>query len=573
MPNVPRQQPVTVVSWKRVWLLTAVTAILAPFVYRDFGVTFDEGAQAEYGDLALQYYRTAGADDRVNNFYNLRYYGPAVEMAASLVAGGGSNRRFEARHLLLALIATLSIPAIAAFAGHAGRRGVPLIAATILLTMPRFTGHAFNNSKDVPFALAFILFMATLAAVLIDSNYSWRRILAAGAAFGFALSIRPGGLLLLGVFFICISRIIEVVPAMRGRERPLESAEATTRSHRKLAILGIAWLSMFLLWPYAHARPLLSLAESTALALSLPRPIPVLFEGQIVSSAAIPWYYLPKMLIITTPLTVLAMAALGATTGLRSVFRKDGDARFGVVALLTTMWLVVPIALFIVRRPAVYDGIRHFLFLLPALAILAALGATTFGAAIANRFGRPVAGAIVAVLVLLPVKDVVRLHPYQMTYYNGLVGGVAGAAPAYDTDYWLSGYREAMTWIGEETADEPERTVNVLMAGFPIPSPEDLADGPECWTDRRPPAEQVLVTDFLKTVATHAAARNVRVHTLPELWETGRDAAEMDFYVATTRWGYDRCLPDAPIVHSVGRAGATFVVVKATLPDASLGIP
>ncbi len=153
-----------------------------------------------------------------------------------------------------------------------------------------------------------------------------------------------------------------------------------------------------------------------------------------------------------------------------------------------------------------------------------------------------------------------------MTFYNSLAGGVAGAAPAYDTDYWFSGYREAMLWIGEQSARDPERTVNVLMAGFPIPGPQDLGEGAECWTDRRPPAEQILVTDFLKAIATHASAPNMRVHTLPELWEAGRDVSGMDFYMATTRWGYDRCLPDLPVVHSIGRAGATFVVVKAVQP-------
>jgi len=40
------------------------------------------------------------------------------------------------------------------------------------------------------------------------------------------------------------------------------------------------------------------------------------------------------------------------------------------------------------------------------------------------------------------VETMVRLHPYQSIYFNRLVGGLAGAAGRYDTDYWALSYRE-----------------------------------------------------------------------------------------------------------------------------------
>ena len=37
-------------------------------------------------------------------------------------------------------------------------------------------------------------------------------------------------------------------------------------------------------------------------------------------------------------------------------------------------WLFVPIVYFVIFRPTLYDGIRHFLFVLPAIALLAGFG-------------------------------------------------------------------------------------------------------------------------------------------------------------------------------------------------------
>jgi hypothetical protein len=181
--------------------------------------------------------------------------------------------------------------------------------------------------------------------------------------------------------------------------------------------------------------------------------------------------------------------------------------------------------------------------------------------------GRRLATAALCAVALIPLAGIARLHPYQVTYYNALVGEVEGASGRYDTDYWLSGYREAVRWI--EEAPRPSSGgpagsdgIEVLMAGFPLPGPSDLMEGSECWTERRPPAAQILVTDFLKAPATHAAAPGIRIWALPELWDAGRPADQMDYYVATTRWGYDRCFPEAEIAYRVERAGATFVVVK-----------
>ena len=52
---------------------------------------------------------------------------------------------------------------------------------------------------------------------------------------------------------------------------------------------------------------------------------------------------------------------------------------------------------------------------------------------------------------------------------------------------------------------------------------------------------------------------------LEPLWQPGvpgRLPAGVDYYLATTRFGLHRNFPRSPVVHTVGRDGAIFAVVK-----------
>jgi hypothetical protein len=380
------------------------------------------------------------------------------------------------------------------------------------------------------------------------------------------IAIRPGGLALLAVFFLAISVLVRRV---QGDARPMPTAGGvplTGRdvSLRKLAVLAVAWIVLLIFWPWAQAHPLVSLPQAAAHSLSFPRPIPVLFHGAYVDSGSLPRTYLLQMLAFTTPPTVLALAAAGLAAAVAAVLRRGRDRGRAVVAAIAIVWVLAPLLLFVVRRPAAYDGIRHFLFMLPGIAVLGAFGAERIIEAAGSWIGGRAAMALGVAVALLPAWNVGRLHPYAASYYNVLVGGVAGAQGRFETDYWMSAYREAILSVAPGRA----AGTDVLMAGLPIPGPADLASGPACWTDRRPPEAQIVSADFLAAPARHAARPGVRVWTLPELWEAEPPPGGIEYYLATTRWGYDRCFPGAEIVYRVEREGATFAVVK-RLTDAS----
>src|SRR5262249_40174413 len=153
------------------------------------------------------------------------------------------------------------------------------------------------------------------------------------------------------------------------------------------------------------------------------------------------------------------------------------------------------------------DGIRHFLFVLPPVAVLAGVGAAYLRARV-RSFGVPAAVTLLMLAAIAwPIPDLVALHPYQTTYFNGLVGGVAGASGRYDTEYWASSYKEAAAWINARAREAGDRPLNVLVAG----------------------------NEFALPCFGHYSLPNVQVRMVEQPGIPGRLPVGIDYYVALTR--------------------------------------
>jgi hypothetical protein len=88
------------------------------------------------------------------------------------------------------------------------------------------------------------------------------------------------------------------------------------------------------------------------------------------------------------------------------------------------------------HRPAGdhYDGIRHVLFVVPMLAILAGVGWVAILPLLrrAPIVAAVAAGAYVGSLVL----TLAVLHPLEYVAMNALAGGTRGAYDRFEQDYW-----------------------------------------------------------------------------------------------------------------------------------------
>jgi 4-amino-4-deoxy-L-arabinose transferase-like glycosyltransferase len=140
------------------------------------------------------------------------------------------------------------------------------------------------------------------------------------------------------------------------------------------------------------------------------------YFGQVLADREVPWHYPWVYFAVTVP---IGLHVLGIT-GLASTWHKHLGDRFAWLLAATIGAFLV---LFSTRAP-IYDGERLFLHLFPAWAMLIGLG---FGR-LWQRWGKSRAGRLLLVGFLAAQGyGVLTMHPFGLSYYNLLTGGLPGA--------------------------------------------------------------------------------------------------------------------------------------------------
>jgi hypothetical protein len=182
------------------------------------------------------------------------------------------------------------------------------------------------------------------------------------------------------------------------------------------------------------------------------------FAGQDMLTTEPRWDYLLHYFGFKLPLLVLALVLVAVVLAARVWWRERERVtlRQRNAALVLAVAIAAPPTYAIVVRSVLYDGLRHVLFLVPVLVVVAALGAVALlrtGPLLARpRLVRPVAlllGLGGGALVARQVAAMRELHPHQYIYFNELIGGLPGAYGNYDTDYYGNSYKEGFVALAE----------------------------------------------------------------------------------------------------------------------------
>jgi 4-amino-4-deoxy-L-arabinose transferase-like glycosyltransferase len=388
-------------------------------------------------------------------------YGGGFDMAAALAAKVLPFTLFETRRLAGAAVGLIGFILI----WRTGRRlGGPvagplagLAALIALLVTPHYYGHVFINAKDAPFAVASLaLLYAFVRAIDEFPKPSWFTV----AVFGVGLGVAFGTRILAVVS--AIPFVAAVIFLFVGDARRDSAAQASRNLWQffvrllPAAPLGIA--IMGLLWPWSVLSPLNVFEAVEYFATFFEKPWEELYEGRLISVPDMPASYVPHLFALKLPEGLLIFVAVGAALALWRVAGKvatDGKtARTNLLVVLLSA--VLPIAIAVITRPAGYNGIRHFLFAVPPMALLAGL-AVPWLIDFARAKSRP---ALVAVTLLLaaavldPVIAMIRLHPYEYTYFNLMAGGERGARKDYMIDYWGLSFKQASEALRARLVDE-----------------------------------------------------------------------------------------------------------------------
>ncbi len=297
-----------------------------------------------------------------------------------------------------------------------------LFSALSLVLMPRVFGHAHIAATDTTMMAFWLFAVVAFYKGLEDKRWSYGFAVVLGLAFSVKFT----------ALMIPLALILYMILA---REK---------RAWRNVALSAIISPTLlFLLNPTWWVGSFSNFLDHYILA-SLTRDkyfqIVVYYLGEVYPVHA-PWHHPLVMTAVTVPTIILVFALLG---GIFSI--KQGANKW---ILLILSQLIFYYAVLVLPISPDYDGVRLFLPVFPFLACLAGLGFRGMrNWAIdhqdrwpewLNRQGKERMVALVFLFVFFwPAVRLVAIHPFYLSYYNGLVGGVAGANRlGFETTYWF----------------------------------------------------------------------------------------------------------------------------------------
>jgi len=292
-----------------------------------------------------------------------------------------------------------------------------------------------------------------------------------------------------------------------------------------------------LIWPWSVVHPLNPLRAARYFSNFFENPWEELFDGRLIRVPDMPVSYVPTLFVLKLPEVFILLGFAGAAGAFAAAFRQSDTLNRRAVLVLLVLAAILPLAAAILLRPAMYNGIRHFIFVLPPLAVLGGLAAVYVVEVCARwtRFAAIVAAAVLAAGVALPIVEMVRLHPYEYTHFTWLSGGVKRARNRYMLDYWGLSLKQASQALLAKIAEQhmrrpPERRWKVAVCG-PHRSPQ-VELGPEFETTWDPQGadfaimlgefycaklDAPLIAEIARDGVTYARVYDIRGHSFSTL--------------------------------------------------------
>jgi dolichyl-phosphate-mannose-protein mannosyltransferase len=500
----------------------------------DYGLTYDEEPHIRYGERILQFYASGFHG---GNGLTRSPYGGGFDLCAALLRRISPWDEYRTNHLLCAFVAQIGLFGTWKLGRLIGGASAGLLSLAFLILTPVYYGHQFNNPKDIPFAVGYVWGLYCIALLLLErddielaQNKGWRFWLALAVALGLAMSVRVGGAILVAYLFLFLVLLGCDRWRVAGRSAALPLGPVLLRA--AASAFG-GWLLMLAFWPRALKDPVAGPAAALeTVSRYTAYDSPTLLRGQEISSNHVPWDYLPTYFLVQLPEFTSACVVLACVLlCVRSWRCIRGRMLVPWGCWLLVIAVAVPPAYAIFKGSTLYNGLRHFLFIIPPLCVLAGTGVSACTRSLARH--KPIwAGALFALFGLFVVDQLAalkRLHPHEHVFFNRASGGLKPAVRRYETEYYGSVYKELNAQLLQRV-----------------------------WQERR--------ADYLNTTFQVAGCGSKLFFTrnlpLNFQYQVMRFAQTADFYATYAR---DRCLErfrDRPVLTQIEREGAVIGVAR-----------
>jgi len=510
----------------------AIFLLLAIFIlttFRHYGISNDEEVQHVYGRLLVDFYQSGFVDRTAFEYKNLYLYGGFFDLiAATLERLLGMNPDsiavWDMRHLISALFGFAGIVGSYKLAKLLAGERAGLIAIMLLVVTGSWSGAMFTHTKDVPFGCTMIWALYYTALIVQTApRISLANSIKLGLAVGCALGLRVGGAF--AVIYLLLSlAIVSLLLELSWQEK----GKFLLKSAWGLFPAGItALILMGIFWPWSVMAPDHMIEAAKAFSHFSFNMLTIM-NGQIYGIGEVPRYYLLSYLLVKLPeITLIGMLALLYVAhqqgrNLLPMIKHPNDTN--KAWLVTLIALLFPATFIMIDDPALYDGVRHFTFLIPVISILSACGLSLVIARL-SAGKRKFIAIPVLLLIAYTACTLARLHPYEYIYYNHLAGPLPLAEKKWESDYWSSSLREA-AGVLTRYVDKEQKNPDA------------------------PPYSVAICAEDIQGWAY-----------LDDRFEISRNWTKADFFISSTNMNCDKVLLGKEI-GKIERLGFTLAVIK-----------
>lgn len=483
--------------------------------YKDYGVVFDEKVFLMVGryytalilnTLAIPHNLIGTRFEQAN--IHIKTHGVVFDVFVFFLTLFFNRFSFELYHLLKALLSLPTFILLFSIVKKLLNEKLAVASVIFLALFPRFYGDIFVNSVDVPnaffFSLAFFYFL-----YFLKSNQAFLKQIFFSLILAVLVSQRALFVYVLGVDLAVLFLFNRLVKKENLKDLIFKT----------LTVFVSTVVFAHLTHPYLFQNPVKGVIEMMTAAQKFPFQAAVLFDGQLFEAAKLPWYYLPKTMLITIPEAILFLFFLGIFYLLSFFLKKNSGLTQKIISLYLLLLFFAPILINFFLRPLLYDSWRHFLFLTVPLIVIACFGVDY----LLNIKIKVVFFAslfFVGLNLFLVGREMVQLHPYQYIYYNSLIGGLKGAYLKYETDYWGVSYKEGVYWFNKNI-NLKDKFYKIKVEGDPLSS-------------------------------SYYFLKNMKLIDNP---------LEADYVITFTRWGLDK-FHQGEVIYTVERQGVPLVYIK-----------
>lgn len=448
-----------------VLLFFALLFFIGLMIFDDYGLSWDETAQRTSGIISLDY--ALGKNQNLLT-YPARYYGTSFEMflvSIERIAKLEDMRDiYLMRHLVTFLLFYTSVIFFYLLCKTWLRSWkLGLLGSLFLIISPRIFADSFSNSKDLALLSVFIISIYTLVFYLERKTFLRASIHA--LVSGILIDVRILGIIVpvFTVFFF----VLDLTQQFKSQKTKISTCIFS------LAIYSSLCISFTILfWPTLWDRPLHQFVQAFTQMKEYPWNGPVLYMGEYIRAAELPWHYIPVWLIITTPILYTVNFLIGLIVSVYATLKNPLDYSRNKIDLIFLSWFFCPLIAIIAFKSVLYDGWRHLFFIYPAFLLISLRGLTflfEFFASNFRAYTRKILSTLFISIILLSLINtghfMIKNHPHQNVYFNRLAGpNMTFVKNNFELDYWGLSYRQAYEYI---VKNDPREIIKIYPENHP----------------------------------------------------------------------------------------------------------